>query len=427
MTFSLFVYQALTSAIAPVLPLLLQSRAKKGKEDPDRLQERLGYASRKRPEGPFIWLHGASIGESQVLLLLFEALRKVRPDLKAVITTQTLTSADLIARKPQDGLIHQMAPLDTPFAAERFLKHWRPDIAVFAEGDIWPNLLTKLDQRRIPRLLINARMTDTSFKGWARFPALARKLFGGFTQIVAANQRTADFLKAYHRKRIRMAGNIKYSAPPMPADETELRQLQAIIGRRPVLAAISTHPGEETLVHRALSNIENQLSQKPLLILAPRHPDRGTDLAQSQIFAEKTYLRSRDETPSPDHDVWICDTLGEVGLWCRLADVVFLGGGLPDSGIFGHNPIEPLKLQRHVISFSEVDNFKVEFADMEKAGAADLVGHWRDLSVSLLPYLKRERGFSADTMLLSRYLQADFALDASRDAVLNALSPEKPR
>ncbi|HBH90556.1 MAG TPA: 3-deoxy-D-manno-octulosonic acid transferase, partial [Hyphomonadaceae bacterium] len=172
MTLGLVTYRTLTAGLDPFLPLILNSRVKRGKENPDRLQERRGYASRKRSAGTLVWMHGASIGESQVLTLLYEALKESAPDLHAVITTQTQTSAGLIARKNLPDLVHQMAPIDTPFATERFLKHWQPDLAIIAEGDIWPNMLSKLDKKRIPRMLVNARMTEKSLQGWERYPKL---------------------------------------------------------------------------------------------------------------------------------------------------------------------------------------------------------------------------------------------------------------
>ncbi len=428
MTASLLAYHSLTAAISPFTGMILKSRVKKGKEDPNRLQERQGFASRKRPAGKLIWMHGASIGESQVLLLLFEAMRKQKPDLQALITTQTLTSADLIARKNLDGLIHQMAPLDTPFAAERFLKHWHPDVAVFAEGDIWPNLITKLDKKRIPRLLVNARMTEKSFHGWMRYPQLATKLFGGFDHIIAANQKTADFLKRFYRKRVKMAGNVKYSAPPLSYDRDELAKLEPIIGRRNVIAAISTHPGEEELIAEATARLGAADRTPPLLIIAPRHPERGADIAaRLRQQNEKLYLRSRDNTPTGRERIWICDTLGEVGLWTKLSDVVFLGGGLPGSETYGHNPIEPLKLKRHVVSFPEVTNFQKEFDDMTAAHAATLVDDVDELVSALRPHISEGTVIAPNLAKLAGYLEADDALNASRNAVLDALERGKKR
>ncbi len=419
MTLGLVTYRTLTAGLDPFLPLLLNSRVKKGKENPDRLQERRGYASRKRPAGKLVWMHGASIGESQVLTLLYEALKESAPDLHAVITTQTQTSAELIARKDLPDLVHQMAPVDTPFATERFLKHWQPDLAIVAEGDIWPNMLSKLDKKRIPRMLVNARMTEKSLQGWERYPMLAKKLLGGFEPILPANQRTMDGLRHLTGKRMKLAGNLKYAAPELAADEAELERLRAVIGSRPVFAALSTHPGEEEMVVEAFEEILKELPDA-LLIIAPRHPERAGDI-MPVIGGYPFYHRFQESAPSEGDQIWLCDTLGELGLWMRLANVVFLGGGKPGSGILGHNPIEALKLERYVLSQPETDNFKAEFSDMTAADAAEFISDAQSLAAAALPWLKGERTFEPDTGKLASYLSGDKPLRLAKEAALKHL------
>ena len=425
MTFAYLAYQGVTGLASPFLPILLDKRVKAGKEDPGRLSERRGYASRKRPAGKLIWLHGASIGESQVLLLLFEALREADPDISAIITTQTLTSARMIAAKGLPGLVHQMAPVDTPFATERFLKHWQPDLAVFAEGDIWPNMIMKLDRKRIPRLLVNARMTDKSFDGWMRYKALARKIFAGFQTILAANIRTSDYLKQFSPKRVKFTGNIKYAAPPLPADEDELAKLKGVIGARPVLSALSTHEGEEALVLDAYDTLKKTLPEL-VLILAPRHPDRGDDL-EALLSGRSVYRRSTDVGLKQDQDTWLCDTLGELGLWIRLGSVIYLGGGLEGSGVGGHNPLEPLKLDRFTFYSPEVNNFAQEFSIIHRARGADPVTSSGMLAELALPFLTGEKNFSPDESLLGDLLYGEAPLHAARDAVLGALAGKRAR
>ncbi|MAI88907.1 glycosyltransferase N-terminal domain-containing protein [Ponticaulis sp.] len=423
MTLSLFAYRTFTSGLDPFLPFVLNKRVKSGKEDAARLQERRGYPSRKRPTGKLIWMHGASIGESQVLMLLFEALRKEQPDLNAIITTQTRTSTELIERRNLDGLIHQMAAIDTPFSTERFLKHWAPDVAIFAESDVWPNMVAKLDKKRIPRMLINARMTEKSFEGWERFPKLAKKVFGGFDPILAANMRTADGLKYLTGNRVKMPGNIKYAAPELPVDTAELSKLQVVLGKRPVFAALSTHPGEEDMALKAYNKILNVLPEA-VLIVAPRHPERGGDLLMT-LAEHPIYHRFQDGKPAPADAVWICDTLGELGLWIRLADVVFMGGGLPGSGVLGHNPIEPLKLEKFVLSLPEVDNFKTEYADMVEADAAAIVSNSTELAEAALPWLQHEAEYKPSPTKLVSYLAGEKPLVMARDAVLRALKTRR--
>ncbi|MAK60410.1 MAG: 3-deoxy-D-manno-octulosonic acid transferase [Ponticaulis sp.] len=419
MTLGLFAYKSLTGLIDPALPLLLKRRIRSGKEDADRIEERRGYASRKRPPGPLVWMHGASIGESQVLLLLFEALKAERPDLQGLITTQTQTSAELIARKALPDLVHQMAPADTVFSAKRFLDHWRPDLAVFAEGDLWPNLISKLDQRRIPRMLINARMTQKSLEGWMRFKAVAKKIFTGFDPILTANQRTYDGLRVLAGRKVKYAGNIKYAAPPLPADETDLHNFQEGIGDRPVLAALSTHPGEEEMVLKAWETAR-ETHPDLLLILAPRHPERGDDIAKL-LEGQSVYRRSIESLPTPQANIWLCDTLGELGLWIRLSSLVYLGGGQPGSGIFGHNPIEPLKLGKYVVSMPEVGNFQKEFDDLTAARGASFIHDETALARLVSDFLSGDNAPQPDRTRLNTYLSGDAPLLMARDAVLAKL------
>lgn len=426
MTLGFTFYKGVTGLLDPMVPLVLRRRVASGKEDGDRTQERRGYASRPRPPGPLVWMHGASIGESQVLLLLFEALKKERPDLSALITTQTRTSADLIARRSLPDLIHQVAPFDTPFSCKRFLNHWKPDLAVFAEGDIWPNLISHLDKRRIPRLLINARMTEKSFDGWMRFPALAKRLFGGFDQILAANTRTYDGLRQFAGRSVKLVGNLKYAAPPLHADMDEVLKLKAVVGERPVLAALSTHPGEDEKLISAWKTLKTEIPDL-LLILAPRHPERGSDIL-TLCEEAKTYHRSEGGTPDPADQIWVCDTLGELGLWMRLSSLVFLGGGLPGSEVHGHNPIEPLKLDRLVLSFPDVSNFRQEFDDMVASGAAILVSDEDQLIAEAKPYLNGTKIYNPPEKAerLRTYLSGEEPLTRTRDAVLSRLKTGAP-
>ena len=419
MTFALFTYQSVTSLLDPALPLLLKKRVSDGKEDPERLQERRGYASRKRPDGPLVWMHGASIGESQVLLLLFEALKASHPEIQGVITTQTRTSSELVARKNLPGLIHQMAPIDTPFSVERFLKHWSPDLAVFAEGDIWPNMVSKLDRHKIPRMLVNARMTEKSFDGWLRFPALAKKVFGGFQTILAANQRTTDGLRQFAGRKVKLTGNMKYAAAPLSTDPAALTSLQQILNGRPVFAALSTHPGDEAMALEAFNKLKADCPDL-VLILAPRHPERAAEILD--LLRDQTvYQRSLGGAPMPEDNIWLCDTLGELGLWISLSTIVFLGGGKPGAGIHGHNPIEPLKLGRHVISEPDVSNFQKEFDDMVAAEAATLVNDSDELAHAIRPFLNGSGTPIRDNPTLLTYLSGEEPLLKARDAALAAL------
>lgn len=394
MTFQLALYGALTTLLEPAAPLLVQRRVKAGKEQPDRIPERYGRASIARPSGELLWMHAASVGESRLLLDLFAELRRRRAGLQAVLTTQTLTSAELIARAAAPGVIHQMAPMDGPGAVKRFLDHWRPDAAVFAEGEIWPNMLGALRRRRIPAALVNARMTARSLDNWNSRRASARELFDTFSVIAAADRATADGLAKATGRAIDIVGNLKLAAPVALASPETIAQWRGALGSRPVLVAASTHPGEDAFVFEAFAPV---LEKHPsaLLILAPRHPDRGPAIAElARRCGYKAQLRSSDAAlPQPRVNMLVADTLGELMLWFALADGVYLGGATaPDIG--GHNAIEPVAAGRRVATGPHGFNFREVFDELHAAGhlvfvdaAPDLTTFWlASLSPATAPH-----------------------------------------
>ena len=341
---SLTLYRAATGLLSPFIPGVLRGRARKGKEDPARLGERLGRPSAARPAGPLVWLHGASVGETVSLLPVVERLRRERPDLTVLVTSGTTTSAELLARRLPAGALHQYIPVDTPGASARFLDHWRPDLAVFVESELWPNLLLGAKARGAKLALISARITEESARGWARFPTLAKSLLGAFDLILPQDVRTGVRLKALGALLDGYA-NLKLVGEPLPADAAELARLRQAAGDRLIVTAASTHPGEEPLIASAVE----KTGRYPLLVIVPRHPARGPRLATELRAHNRTIaLRSAGEPLTAETDVYVADTLGELGLFFRLGDVAVMGGSLvPDIG--GHNPLEAARLDRPVV------------------------------------------------------------------------------
>lgn len=334
---------------------LLDKRARQGKEDPARLNERRGEASVARPDGRLVWIHAASVGESQMALTVCEALLTSHPDAHVLITSGTLTSASLIAGRGLDRVIHQFPPVDSPDWVSAFLDHWRPDLAVFTESELWPNLILAAKARGVPLALMNARMNDKSLNSWARWPESARTLLGAFDWIGAADQRTAEGLSRLIGRPVELAGNLKLECGlPAPAPEA-LEAARAAITGRPVFIAASTHEGEEALIAEAHVDI---LKARPdaLMILAPRHPERAEAVA-SVLTAHglASARRSRGETPE-GQPVWLADTLGEMALWYALCPVAVIAGSFRP-GIGGHNPIEASRAGALVLTGPFVDSF----------------------------------------------------------------------
>jgi 3-deoxy-D-manno-octulosonic-acid transferase len=388
---ALTVYAAITGLLEPLMPALLRRRAAGGKEDAARLAERLGRASVPRPAGEVVWLHGVSVGEATSLLPLVAALRIARPDLSLLVTSGTVTAAELLARRLPPGAIHQYLPLDAPRAVNRFLDHWRPALAVFVESEIWPNLLQAAQARGVTLALISARMTEESARGWGRFPVAAHAIFSAFDLVMAQDDATEH--------RLRQLGaqpgpklNLKLAGDALPADAAELANLRAAAAGRRVILAASTHSGEDEIVVDAFRAAVRD-PREALLILAPRHPGRGLDLAARFDASRRA---AGDALSAPVH---IADTLGELGLFFRLADVVVMGGGfLP--GIGGHNPLEPARIGRpiltgpHVFNAAEpYDDLFAEAAAIQADDAATLARHLRGLLDN--PAIARRMGEAA--------------------------------
>ncbi len=419
MSLGLYAYRALTSVLEPFAPAVLKRRARRQKEDPARLGERLGRPSCKRPEGELVWLHGASVGETQSLLPLIEALAKARPDLNLLVTSGTVTSAQLLARRLPAGVLHQYAPVDAPGAVKRFLGHWRPCLAVFVESELWPNLLLGARRSGCRLALLSARVSDDSARGWTRAPRAARQLFAAFDLILAQDAQSWTKLRDLGAK-VTGELDLKQASAPLPHDDAELRALQDDICGRPVVVAASTHPGEENKVAAAVRALPEP---RPLLVLVPRHPARGKDLAETlRTQGHRLSRRSLGERIAADTEIYLADTLGELGLLFRLAQVVVMGGAFSD-GIGGHNPLEPARLGLPVITGSDVANFAETYSGLIKAHAAVMTPHQAALEAALSDLLANPERAAA--MGARAKAHAEKRHDAAKAAVA-ALGPLLP-
>jgi len=379
-TASLALYRFGTRLLEPLAPWLIEQRIKKGKENPERIGERFGIARTERPEGTLLWLHAASLGESRLLLDVFNALRKRRSNVHAVITTQTTTSADMISGWSPPNVIHQMAPVDGPKAVEAFLQHWQPDAAVFAEGEIWPNMLVALKRHTVPAALVNARMTEKTLRSWNSRPAAAREVFATFGFIGAADQQTADGLGSAIGRRIETVGNLKTATAVEgpPAEKVEAFRVAA--NARPTVLAASTHAGEDEFAADAFTEVRVR-NPGALMILVPRHPDRGNAIvAMMRERGLTTQQWSKDKSPpSAETDVLVADTIGELLFWYAVSDAVYLGGATAE-GIGGHNPVEPAQLGKRVLTGPHGFNFRETFEEMQANGALVIGNTYQELA-----------------------------------------------
>ncbi|HWL69870.1 MAG TPA: 3-deoxy-D-manno-octulosonic acid transferase [Geminicoccus sp.] len=361
------VWRLATRIAAPLVRVHLQRRRRRGKEHPERWPERLAVDATRRPPGRLVWLHAASVGESLSILPLLDGLIQQRPDLRFLVTTGTVTSAALMAKRLPDGVLHRFAPVDLPDVVERFLDRWRPDLAMMVESELWPNILATLARRAVPTVLVNARMSERSFRRWRLAGSSIAALLGSFRLVLAQSQADAGRLTALGAGRVVTPGNLKYAAPPLPADEDELAALRTALDGRPAWLAASTHDGEELAagqVHRALKSSFPDL----VTVVVPRHPDRGQAIAQSLVSAGLPVAQRSAGQPPRAGAVYVADTLGELGLFYRACPLVFVGGSLVRHG--GQNPLEPARLGCAVLLGPHVWNFDEIARGMIAGGAA---------------------------------------------------------
>ncbi len=363
-------YRLATRWAEPLAPLLLAARCARGKEDAGRIAERLGRGAGARPPGRLLWVHAASVGEALSALPLLEriAANGAPGAPAAMMTTGTAASAAIVAQRLPQTAFHRFAPLDGPRAARRFLDRWRPDAALWLESELWPNLLGQAFARGLPMALVNGRMSPRSFARWRLAPALARAMLGGFRVVLAQSEGDARRLAALGARQVQTIGDLKAAAAPQAADAGELARLKAAIGARPVWAAVSTHDGEERLagrIHRRLAGVLPGL----LTAIVPRHARRG-DAVAARLAGDglRVARRSQGALPTGASDVFLGDSMGEMGLYLALANPVFVGKSLLHRG--GHNPREPALRARAVLFGPHMENFSAPARRLLQAGGA---------------------------------------------------------
>ncbi len=418
---ALGLYHLATPLVTAYAKRELKRRVARGKEDPERLDERKGIASAKRPEGLLIWFHAASVGESLSILDLIEALLDERADLHVLITTGTRTSAELLEARLPDNTLHQFVPIDAPPFVERFLDHWKPDLAVWTESELWPALITRTAKRDIPMLLLNARMSRRSSRRWRWARGMAASLLNRFDAIHAQDTQSAQNFRVVgaSKAKLSITGSLKKSSGALPHDEGERTRVANLLEGRPVWLAASTHPGEEELVAKAHRKVQGA-THRILLIIAPRHPERGPGIAETlRADGWRVGLRSAGDDPDAVVDIYVADTLGEMGLWYRLAPFCFLGGSLVEIG--GHNPFEPAALGSAILHGPYVESVAEIFEQLDDAGGSRLVRDADELGTAAVELIKPHKSAAMAHVAWEISSSGAEAGAAARDLILGYL------
>lgn len=386
--FALRIYRTVLTLGKPIIKLILTRRMSRGKEDRARLSERFGVASIDRPAGDLIWIHAASVGEALSVMPLLGALLKSQPKANVLMTTGTVTSAKLIAEKLPPRAVHQFVPVDEPGAVKQFLDHWRPNVALWVESELWPNLIWQTAERRIKMALVNARLSPASFRGWRRAPHLIRTLLQCFDVCLAQDHDSARRFEKLGANKVIVTGNLKLFAPPLSFDEKAFESLEQALDERPCWLAASTHAGEETIIAACHKELKDRWPNL-VTIIVPRHPERGSAIVESlKEDGLSIACRTNSKSIAPELDIYVADTLGELGLFYRLAKLAFIGGSLVRHG--GQNPLEAARLGLPVLHGPHIFNFTPIYRLMDRGKASVTVADGTALSKAVDNLLKDE-------------------------------------
>ncbi len=370
--------------LGPVVRWHIRKRIGRGKEDAQRYREKFGEATAERPQGTLVWLHAVGVGEVLTLPALIRAMATKRPELNFLVTSSTLTAARAVAANLPDKTDHQYLPVDCLPFVHRFLDHWRPDLSVWAEQDIWPALVVESSRRSVPLAMVNGRMGQDSFASKWRVRSLFADLYTRFSVIEVQDEKSRSHMQqlGIPAGSVLVRRSLKAGALPLWVDQNRLRQLSEQLSNRFIWLAASTHAVEEAKVFAAHRTV---LETKPdgILILCPRDPKQGGsayDTARSIGLSPQ--LQSLNPDIASNTNLFIADSIGELGLWYTLADQAFVGGSLEPVG--GHNPYEPMRMNCAVIHGPHIANFAQDYATAHVAGAALQVSGTAELAASVL-------------------------------------------
>lgn len=414
----LSLYRMATTLGGPLIRLYLGKRLKRGKEDPLRFDERLGKASLPRPDGKLVWMHGASVGESLSILPLIERILKDHAGWSVLVTTGTITSARLMEERLPDGAIHQYVPVDRVSYIRRFLEHWKPDLALWVESEFWPNMVIETRASAIPMVILNGRMSSASFSGWLKNHAMIKRILSSFQLVLAQSNLDADRFRTLGASNIATPGNLKFASGALPVNDTALQTLLDQVGARPCWLAASTHNGEETACGQVHQSLKGEIGGL-LSIIVPRHPERGPSIVDElKRRGLNVVCRTSNDAITPETDIYVADTLGELGLFYRLCDVVFIGKTLTGGG--GQNPIEPAQLSCALIFGPDMSNFEDSSQKLIDVGGARQIETVQSLTLAIQDLLNDEpmRIHAANAALNMAQSEADVL-----DRVAHHLAP----
>ncbi len=351
-----YIYQIILSILLITSPIILISRILNNKEDKLRFIEKFSFASKKKKPGKLIWFHGASVGELMSVIPLIKYYEKKRYIGQILVTTSTLSSSKLIKKFNFKKTIHQFYPIDHIFFTRKFIKFWKPNLAIFIDSEIWPCMFKNLETKKIPLILINARLTKKTFNRWIKINNFSKYIFNKITVAYPQNRETKNYLKKLNVKKINSIGNLKFTQNPDENLDEVSKKLKIEFKKKKIWVASSTHKNEELFC--AHTHIELKKKFKNLLtIIIPRHIDRVNEiLKEIKNLKLNATLHSTKPKNLDNIDIYLVDSFGETKKFHKIASSVFLGGSIIKRG--GQNPLEAARFGANIFHGPNVDNFR---------------------------------------------------------------------
>ena len=380
-----------TGVIEPIAPIILKRRLKRGKEHPTRWREKLGYPSAHRPNGPLIWMHGVGVGEVMALRGLILMMREMRPDLQFLVTSTALNSAKAWDRNSIDGAVHQFLPIDLPNAMDRFLDHWKPDLAIWAEQDLWPAMVWRVAERGIGQAIVNARLNNDAFEKRAKAAEVYGAALSRIAIIDAQDDETATNLTKLGGRDVTVSGSLKPIAPPLSDWPVERAAIERGLNGRSLWLCASSHPADEAIALDAQTQRTGSL-----LVIAPRRPKRTDDIVAAATERGLKVAIGADSASLRDADVIIDNSFGQMGLWYRMAEFALIGGTFCD--IEGHNPWEAVNLNCPVLHGPRTANFAFDYKMLDGVGGALAIKGPKEI-VALDPAILSAQTRAATTLI----------------------------
>jgi len=380
-----FLYQTILTLIIIISPIIILIRIFKNKEHRSRYKEKFGYSSKKRAKGKLIWFHGASVGEILSIIPLIKIYEKDKSISQILITSNTLSSSKILDQFKLKKTIHQFYPIDHVYITKKFLKYWKPDISIFIDSEIWPCMFNQLDREKIPLILINARITKSSFRRWQIFLKFTDKVFSPISLALPQNLETLKYLKILKVKNIKTAGNLKYSGE-INNQVNKAKRLKNKFRDFKVWCAASTHNNEETLIGKLHKNLKKR-EKNLITIIIPRHVNRTNEILDDlNNLNLKCITHTSNQKIQKSTDIYLVDSYGESSSFYNLTNVCFVGGSIIKHG--GQNPLEPARLGNYIINGPNVKNFKEIYAFLNNIKMSSSTSNILKMENTILKKLK---------------------------------------